>query len=594
MQIGIKYSVLKEVIKTNKNIKDGVGWFALQDVEKDEHKDKIHIVDLTLMTKVNLENLLKQLTDLDIGHRTLITIKNWIENISDPINSEISNLKHLEKVFLQAIKGNNFKWIMHQNRDGYWIPKAVTNIEYQHKSRDDSEYVRIVLCSIVIKEKSRWDDGEKENKLETDDDSIYFWRNDLYEKEEDGVSVYDFEETEIEEEDVDVDDEESKKKIKKSRAKKGQIKFSTLLANKGFMLITSQHIEEYKIHMSLWNSLNKEVGKVYTATGMGYILDDTDKNYNYGRWGFMNEEDKISKLVIDPLKIKEKSQSKTNSALGTVHIPIEPYIFTYNLSQYCWANVHVASLNKYEFDKKCIDKLIISDAKKKLLSSLIGSKNRFTDIISGKSGGMIILGSGKPGLGKTLTAETYSELMELPLYSIQSSQLGIDVDSIEKNLNKVLYRADKWNAVLLIDEADCYVYKRGNDILQNCIVGTFLRVLEYYNGILFLTTNRGEIVDDAIMSRVTAHVKYEYPTKSETFKLWSVLSVNFDRKIDMKTTNSIWNKYEPICGRDIRNVLKMLSKYNPKQKEITLEMLEELKEFIPFLKHRGEAITEEE
>jgi AAA+ superfamily predicted ATPase len=174
--------------------------------------------------------------------------------------------------------------------------------------------------------------------------------------------------------------------------------------------------------------------------------------------------------------------------------------------------------------------------------------------------------------------------MKKPLYCVQSSQLGISVADIETNLNKILYRAEKWDAVLLIDEADSYIYKRGNDILQNCIVGTFLRLMEYYNGILFLTSNRPDTIDDAIISRVTLHIKYELPTFDETVMLWNILCENFGMTIEMPTIKLIWDKYQPFSGRDIRNTLKDISKCFPKNKDVQFSMIEELQDFLPFIK----------
>ena len=90
---------------------------------------------------------------------------------------------------------------------------------------------------------------------------------------------------------------------------------------------------------------------------------------------------------------------------------------------------------------------------------------------------------------KTLTAEVLAEYKERPLYSIQCSQLGIDPETIEKNLAVVLQRANRWNAILLLDEADVYITKRGSSLQHNAIVGVFLRILEYAQCILIMTTN---------------------------------------------------------------------------------------------------------
>ena len=44
-------------------------------------------------------------------------------------------------------------------------------------------------------------------------------------------------------------------------------------------------------------------------------------------------------------------------------------------------------------------------------------------------------------------------------------------------------RAQRWGAVMLIDEADVYIKRRDDDITMNAVVGVFLRVLEYFNGL---------------------------------------------------------------------------------------------------------------
>lgn len=112
------------------------------------------------------------------------------------------------------------------------------------------------------------------------------------------------------------------------------------------------------------------------------------------------------------------------------------------------------------------------------------------DIIEGKSGGTTVLCADPAGVGKTLTAEVYSEIIKRPLYRVHSGQLGLNVTEMEIALKNTLVRAQRWGAVMLIDEADVYIKRRDDNIAANAVVGVFLRVLEYFNGLLFLTTNR--------------------------------------------------------------------------------------------------------
>jgi hypothetical protein len=46
------------------------------------------------------------------------------------------------------------------------------------------------------------------------------------------------------------------------------------------------------------------------------------------------------------------------------------------------------------------------------------------------------------------------------------------------------------------------------DIHRNAIVCIFLCTLEYYQGIIFLTTNRVKQIDEAIASRIYFKIKY--------------------------------------------------------------------------------------
>ena len=103
---------------------------------------------------------------------------------------------------------------------------------------------------------------------------------------------------------------------------------------------------------------------------------------------------------------------------------------------------------------------------------------------------------GPPGTGKTLTAEGISELLKCPLYMVSAGELGTDSRFLESELQKILDICHAWGAILLLDEADVFLEKRNmHDLHRNALVSIFLRQLEYFQGILFLTTNRVEVCD---------------------------------------------------------------------------------------------------
>ena len=92
---------------------------------------------------------------------------------------------------------------------------------------------------------------------------------------------------------------------------------------------------------------------------------------------------------------------------------------------------------------------------------------------------------GPPGVGKTLTAECIADLYERPLYSVTSGDIGTDPHFIEGNLRQIFDYAVKWNAVLLLDEADVFLAERNlEDLSRNALVsGEFSRVFQSYSSL---------------------------------------------------------------------------------------------------------------
>lgn len=139
--------------------------------------------------------------------------------------------------------------------------------------------------------------------------------------------------------------------------------------------------------------------------------------------------------------------------------------------------------------------LVIGQKQKTLIHSLVkqhSSKGTgYDDVVQGKGKGLIGLFSGGPGCGKTLTAEAVAEVTKRPLYMVSAGELGTAPDKVDERLTLVLELSYRWGAVLLLDEADVFLQERDTkDVARNALVSIFLRQLEYFQGILILTTNR--------------------------------------------------------------------------------------------------------
>ncbi|KAI1390640.1 uncharacterized protein F4822DRAFT_393870 [Hypoxylon trugodes] len=132
------------------------------------------------------------------------------------------------------------------------------------------------------------------------------------------------------------------------------------------------------------------------------------------------------------------------------------------------------------------------------------------DLIQNKGRGLVVLLHGVPGVGKTATAEAVAMEYRKPLFVITCGDLGLTPSEVESSLNNVFRLAHLWDCVLLLDEADVFLSQRSKlDMKRNALVSVFLRVLEYYNGLLFLTTNRVGTIDEAFKSRI--HMSLYYP-----------------------------------------------------------------------------------
>ena len=84
--------------------------------------------------------------------------------------------------------------------------------------------------------------------------------------------------------------------------------------------------------------------------------------------------------------------------------------------------------------------------------------------------GLVFVLHGPPGVGKTLTAETIAEHTQKPLYPINIGELTAESEIVQR-LQTVFDRAARWDAVLLLDEADVLLEKRSyEDLRRNGIV----------------------------------------------------------------------------------------------------------------------------
>ncbi|KAJ5654994.1 ATPaseAAA-typecore [Penicillium lividum] len=244
-----------------------------------------------------------------------------------------------------------------------------------------------------------------------------------------------------------------------------------------------------------------------------------------------------------------------------------PTVRGFSFQEKCFMEFAVSDLRDMQWFPGSFDCLKIPEGSKKLLLSL--AKTRlgrtpmvpFDDFVAGKGRGLNILLHGPPGVGKTSTVEAAAEFFNLPLYSISAGELDVDhgdPNALDKQLKRIFKIAKHFDAILLLDEADAFMERRIASLGgHNRLVTVFLRNLEYYDGILFLTTNRATDFDDAVLSRIHQKVKYDNLTKDARREIWSYfLSKANTHQGPATVRDSQLRRLESMAlnGRDIKNI----------------------------------------
>lgn len=116
-----------------------------------------------------------------------------------------------------------------------------------------------------------------------------------------------------------------------------------------------------------------------------------------------------------------------------------------------------------------------------------------------------------------------------------------------------------WTGITLLDEADVFMQERTlQNLKRNKLVSS--RVLEYYEGILFLATNRVETIDHAFKSRIHLFIAYSLLSADARGELWTsfILRANRDQTPEWLTTVFLdYLTEKKVNGREIKNIVRV-------------------------------------
>ena len=180
--------------------------------------------------------------------------------------------------------------------------------------------------------------------------------------------------------------------------------------------------------------------------------------------------------------------------------------------------------------------------------------------------GVILNFYGKPGTGKTLTAEAMAGSLGMPFLALGMA----DVESkfmgeTAQNIQKTFVASREQGALLFFDEADTLLGKRLSSVTQgvdnevNALRSTLLMELERFEGIVVFATNFAENYDKAFENRITHHVRFDLPDLPGRTALWDKhlvggIPVAEAREILVRRAAE---QTEGMVGRDVRTCLRL-------------------------------------
>lgn len=166
---------------------------------------------------------------------------------------------------------------------------------------------------------------------------------------------------------------------------------------------------------------------------------------------------------------------------------------------------------------------------------------------------------GPPGTGKTATCEAIAHKMGKKIgVANYATLMNKWFGESEKNIVRAFAEAKREGCILVFDEADSLFGKRlaeshSVDRAFNIMTNLLMQQLEWFDGIVILTTNRAVVMDEAFERRILLKLRFDIPSPEVRIKIWRSF---FPDRIPLSTDVDfeVLAKRFELSGGHIKNV----------------------------------------